>query len=246
MLEWVDISLLLFGAFLAGIVTGLTGFGTALTTMALWLYVIPPVLAAPLVAFCSLSAHLTTIRKIWPDVQGRAALPYLAGAFAGIPLGVWLLTWLEPSAFRLAVGIMLIGYPLFALLVKQPLKLTAKGVLPEAAIGVFSGVCGGLAGLSGPILVVWSQLSQWHKERARALLQVINMSIFIAAIATYAVRGLISMELLKIVAICFPGTLAGAWIGLRLYLKIDQETFRRVVLVLLMISGLGLILPRLL
>ncbi len=110
MFEWADISLLLLGAFLAGIVTGLTGFGTALTAMALWLYVISPVVAAPLVAFCSLSAHLFTIRKIWPDVERRAAFPYLAGAFVGIPFGVWLLTSLEPTFFKLSVGLVLIGY----------------------------------------------------------------------------------------------------------------------------------------
>ena len=174
------------------------------------------------------------------------ALPYLAGALIGIPFGVWLLTRLEPSFFKLTVGFVLIGYPLFVLLVKSPPKLALHRFAPQSGIGLFSGICGGFAGLSGPVLVVWSQLSQWPKERARAVLQVINMSIFVVAIVTYSVGGLITAEVLKVVAICLPGTLAGAWIGLKLYQQIDQEAFRKVVLVLLIISGLGLILPRLL
>ncbi len=85
--EAIDIILLLAGAFLAGIVTGLTGFGTALTAIAFWLFAISPVLAVPLVAFCSLASHSFTLRKIWPQMDFRAALPFLLGGLLGFPEG---------------------------------------------------------------------------------------------------------------------------------------------------------------
>ncbi len=242
----LDIALLLTGAFLAGIVTGLTGFGTALTAMALWLYAITPVLAAPLVAFCSLSSHLFTVRKIWPDMDFRAATPFVVGGVLGIPAGVWLLTILSPEMFKLLVGCVLIVYPLFTLLARKPPAIVQAPRLADGGIGVVAGICGGFAGLSGPILVIWSQMCQWSKQRARGVLQLINMIILLIAIAAYAFRGLITGELLTLVVLCVPATLCGAWIGLRLYQRIEQESFRRVVLALLMASGLGLILPRLL
>ncbi len=242
----LDIALLLTGAFLAGIVTGLTGFGTALTAMALWLYAITPVLAAPLVAFCSLSSHLFTVRKIWPDMDFRAAMPFVVGGVMGIPAGVWLLTILSPEMFKLLMGGVLIVYPLFTLLAGKPPAIAQVSRLADGGIGVIAGICGGFAGLSGPILVIWSQMCQWSKQRARGVLQLINMIILLIAIAAYAFRGLITGELLTLVALCVPATLCGAWIGLRLYQRIEQESFRRVVLALLMASGLGLILPRLL
>jgi hypothetical protein len=37
---------------------------------------------------------------------------------------------------------------------------------------------------------------------------------------------------------------AGLWVGFKLYGKLDDATFRKVVLVLLLIAGLGLIAPR--
>jgi uncharacterized membrane protein YfcA len=39
--------------------------------------------------------------------------------------------------------------------------------------------------------------------------------------------------------------LAGLWSGFRLYGKIDDETFRKAVLILLLLAGLSLIVPAL-
>lgn len=245
MLEIADIALLISGAFLAGVVTGLTGFGTALTAMAFWLYATTPVLAAPLVAFCSLSSHLFTVRKIWPHMDVRAALPFLVGSVFGIPVGVWLLTQLSPEVFRLAMGVLLIVYPLFALAGRTARAIESPGRTAEAGIGLVAGVCGGFAGISGPVLVVWSQLCRWSQQKARGVLQLINMTILSMAIVAFAARDLVTGELLILVALCVPATLCGSWIGLRFYECIDQDGFRRVVLILLMVSGLGLILPRL-
>ncbi|MEM1200845.1 MAG: sulfite exporter TauE/SafE family protein [Pseudomonadota bacterium] len=242
--EGLDIILLLVGAFLAGIVTGLTGFGTALTAMALWLYVVTPVLAAPLVAFCSLASHLFTVRKIWPDMDVRAALPFVIGGLLGIPGGVWLLTKIPADMFKMVVGTVLIAYPLFMLVARTPPAITGQNRVIAYAVGLASGVCAGFAGLSGPVLVIWSQLCRWSKERARSVLQLINMAILGVAVVAYGVRGLVSMELLTLVVLCVPAALCGSWIGLRLYQRIDQASFTRAVLVLLIASGLGLILPR--
>jgi len=41
-----------------------------------------------------------------------------------------------------------------------------------------------------------------------------------------------------------PAMLAGLWLGFKLYGKLDDTAFRKVILVLLLLAGLGLILPR--
>jgi uncharacterized membrane protein YfcA len=40
-----------------------------------------------------------------------------------------------------------------------------------------------------------------------------------------------------------PVLLAGLWLGVRLYGRLDDATFRKMVLVLLLLSGLTLVLP---
>jgi uncharacterized membrane protein YfcA len=42
-------------------------------------------------------------------------------------------------------------------------------------------------------------------------------------------------------AVAIPGTLAGSWLGMALYQRLDDRRFDRVVLFVLLLSGLGLI-----
>src|SRR6202035_5946879 len=52
--------LLFSGALAGGFVSGLAGFGTALMALGIWLYVLPPTTAVPLVVICSIVAQTST------------------------------------------------------------------------------------------------------------------------------------------------------------------------------------------
>ena len=62
---------------------------------------------------------------------------------------------------------------------------------------------------------------------------------------TMGITGAITSETLKLYALGFPFMLAGLWIGFKLYGTINDETFRKAVLVLLLFAGLSLIVPAL-
>ena len=57
----------ILGAMVAGFVQGLTGFAFALIAMSLWIWVLPPQLAAPLVAFALLWCHIIALTKRQKD-----------------------------------------------------------------------------------------------------------------------------------------------------------------------------------
>ena len=44
---------------------GLAGFGTALMALGIWLYVLPPSTAVPLVLICSIVAQTSTLPSFW-------------------------------------------------------------------------------------------------------------------------------------------------------------------------------------
>ena len=60
-----------------------------------------------------------------------------------------------------------------------------------------------------------------------------------------AVTGAVTVETLKLYGLGFPFMLAGLWSGFKLYGKIDDEIFRKAVLILLLLAGLSLIVPAL-
>ena len=69
------------------------------------------------------------------------------------------------------------------------------------------------------------------------------------SVATFAMialwlggAGFISRETTLLFAVGLPAILVGMWVGLKLYGKLDDAGFRKVVLALLMISGTTLVL----
>ncbi len=153
----------LFGAFLGGFVSGLTGFGTALTALGVWLYVLPPVTAATLVAFCSVASQVQTLPAIWHAIDRRRVWPMLVAGLLGVPVGARLLGLLDPALFRLCIGAVLLAFPAVLIVARRLPPLTSGGRAADAMVGFGGGVLGGLAGLSGVLPIMWATLRGWAR-----------------------------------------------------------------------------------
>ena len=235
------IILVVAGAFVGGFVAGLTGFGTGITALPLWLYAVPPVLAGPLVVVCSIVAQVQTLPAIWHAIDFKRVLPFIWGGLLGVPVGTLLLPHISVSAFRLGVGVLLIVYCGFLLMRRIRFHIQWGGRVADGVAGLCGGVLGGMAGLSGPPPTIWTGLRGWEKDARRGVLQSYNFSILTFALVSQAFAGLITAELGWLVLIALPGTLLGAFLGRRLYGRLDTVKFDRVVLTLLLIAGFALL-----
>jgi uncharacterized protein len=115
------------------------------------------------------------------------------------------------------------------------------GRLADGMVGFAGGILGGLAGLSGPLPILWANLRGWGKGERRGIFQTFNWTILTASLCLQAGSGLIGIEVLKLAVLAFPATLFGAWIGARTYHGLSDRNFRDLVLGLLFLSGLGLV-----
>ena len=68
---------------------------------------------------------------------------------------------------------------------------------------------------------------------------------FVVISVAQAVAGSITADTLTLYGLGVPFMLAGLWSGFKLFGKINDETFRKTVLALLLLAGLSLILPSL-
>lgn len=238
----MDTSLVvLAGALVGGFLSGLTGFGTGLSALPFWLQALTPSLASPLVVVCSLVAQLQTLPAIWHAIDLRRTLPFVAGGLLGVPAGTALLPLVSAQHFKIGVGTLLMFYCGFMLLSRVRVQLRRVGRPADALVGLCGGVLGGLAGLSGPVPTIWTGLRGWDKDARRGVLQAFNLAILAFALVTQAVAGLLNAELAHLVLIALPGTLGGAWLGRKVYNRLDTRGFDTVVLVLLMFSGAALL-----
>jgi len=236
-----DIALVVAGAAVAGFVNGLSGTGYALVSLGFWLHAMSPITAAPLVAFCSVCGHVQSLPRIWQGVVWSRVWPFLLGGLIGVPLGTAMLAHVQVKPLKIGVGLLLISYVSWMVLVRRPPVVRAGGRLADGAAGFGGGVLGGMASISGPIPVIWTQLRGWTMHEQRGVNQPFNMSILAFSVVTAAIAGFLDRTFFLWAAIVLPVTIIGAHVGLRLYRRIDDAQFRRIILVLLGLSGLTLI-----
>jgi len=243
-----EVSLFLFvlaGAWLGGFVSGLAGFGTGLVALGLWLHVVEPALAAPLVVICSVVAQLQSLFVVRRAMNWRRLWPFIAGGLIGVPLGVMALDQVPAEPFRAALGAFLVIYSAAMLLSGRLPVVAWGGRAADAIIGFGGGILGGAAGLSGPLPTLWCGLKGWNKDEQRAVFQTFNLSILASALVAYGVQGVLTAEVGRLALICLPGTVFGVWLGMKTYGRVDDRQFRRIVLWLLLVSGSFLVISQL-
>lgn len=240
-----SLAFVLLGALVAGFTTGFAGFGTGLVASGLWFHALPAPLVPPLVALASVAAHLVGLASVHRSFEWGRTAPFLLGGALGVPIGVAALSLASPTMLRLSVGLFLAGYAGF-----QLLGLARRGIgnlagrggrAADGAVGIAGGFLGGFAGLSGALPLVWLQMRGGPSDRQRATYQPFNLVVLSLASLGMALSGVLDARVLTIAALCLPVTLAGAWLGARVYTGVSEAAFRRTVLVLLLGSGAVLI-----
>jgi uncharacterized protein len=71
--------------------------------------------------------------------------------------------------------------------------------------------------------------------------QPVIVAVFVLTLLWCGGTGAVTAETIRLFVVGLPAVLIGTWLGLKLYGKLDEAAFRRVVLVLLLISGLTLL-----
>jgi len=233
------------GALAGGFVAGLAGFGTGITAMGVWLYVLPPSVAATLVVVCSAASQVQTLPKIWHAIDPKRVLPFIVPGLIGVPFGTALLSMVDVKTFKIGIGCLLLAYTTNALLVGKRPPSSWGGRTADGTVGFFGGVLGGLAGLSGPLPTMWASLRGWSKDQRRAVFQAFNLSILIAALLSHTVAGLMTRDLGLAVLTALPFTFLGSRLGVALYARVSEERFSKIILALLGLSGLTLVVMNL-
>lgn len=229
--------------FFAAFSKGITGMGFATTCLPIIALAMGLEVALPLVLVPSVASNIIvqveaghfreSIRRFWP---------MLIAGMLGVVIGLVLLTWMEARAAGAALGVVLIVYGLFAL--KTPnLTLPPRYEKPLGPVtGLATGVINGLTG--SQLMPVLPYLMALHLDRER-FVQAINCS-FTASSIVMAVGlskiGLMTTETALVSAI----GIAPVWIGLKLggniRRRLTPEIFRKLVIYMLMASGVLLLI----
>ena len=231
----------LAATFVAAVVAGLAGFAFGLVAAAVWLYILTPLQTATLIIGYGLLVQGYAVWKLRHAIGWSRIAPLLIGAAIGVPLGVLALSAADPNALRRGVGAVLVLYSLYGLLRPAKKPVTGGGAFADVSAGILNGALGGATGLAGIVATIWCQLRGWPKDQQRAVFQPVGVATFAMSAVWLGGQGSVSHDLIRLFALGLPVLLAGTWAGLKLYGTLDEAQFRKVVLILLLASGVVLL-----
>jgi uncharacterized membrane protein YfcA len=236
----LELPIFLLATFAGALVAGLSGFAFGLVAASIWLIILSPLQSATLIVAFGLIVQGYSVWKLRHALDWKKLWPFIAGAAVGVPIGVSVLTWANPATIRAGVGGFLVLYSLYAFFRPGLKPITGGGAAADASIGFLNGVLGGITGLAGILVTIWSGLRGWPKDQQRTVFQPVAVAIFLMSALWLGAKGAVTPDTIKLFAIGLPALIAGTWLGMKLYGRLDEASFRKVVLVLLFASGVAL------
>jgi uncharacterized protein len=229
-------SLFLAATFVGALVAGLSGFAFVLIAAAIWLHILTPLQTATLIIWFGLIVQGYSVWKLRNALSWSRIAPMI-GAAVGVPIGIFILSSANPHSLQMGVGFVLVLYSLYGLATPAMKPLTAGSKTADVGAGIINGVLGGATGFTGIVAVIWCQLRGWPKDQQRTVFQPVGVATFAMSALWLGARDLLTRDVLWLFALGLPVLLAGTWAGLKLYGRLDEAQFRKLVLLLLLVSG---------
>ena len=135
---WI-FTLFVLAAFAGGFVSGFSGFAMGLVVSGVWLHIITPIQTAALIAGYGLLTQGYGILKLRQALDWQKIWPLSLGTTIGIPIGVILLSHLNPVYLRFGVGVLLVLYTVYGL-ARPAFKPMKIGVGADIGIGIVNGL----------------------------------------------------------------------------------------------------------
>ena len=235
---WVAVSIVIFVA--AGL-SSTVGFAfSAIAAAMIFHLVSDTVEAVQIMMVASIAIQAYSVAGMWRMISLRACAPFLVGGIATIPAGVYLLLSFRPQAYVFSMGLALALYGAY-MLFKQPPSITRGGVATDMAVGALGGITGPLAAFPGAFVTIWCGMRGWDKVAQRSVYQpyiLVLQVLTLGGLSLVSGRSVLDGHL---IAYALPGV-AGAYLGLQVFQKLNDVQFRRLVNLALIASGVALAL----
>lgn len=209
--------------------------------MAFWAWTLDPRLAAVVVVGCSVVGQAITIAAARRGFNLKRTLPFIAGGVLGVPVGVTILPLVDQVTFRAIVGGLLALFCPAMLFFGGKPRFAKERPAANSGIGFIGGVLGGIGGFTGAVPTLWASLQAWTKDEQRAIIQWFNLAMHVVTITGYGASGLITAERAKWLLVAIPAMVIPSLAGAKLYTKISDVAFRRLILVILSATGVALL-----
>lgn len=221
--------------FVAAFFSGLSGFGFALIALPLLTFFLDLQTIVPLMVMLGVSTSLTnTILLRRSILFGKIGL-LMAGALAGTPAGAYCLGHVPAHWLGMGLGAVMVaamGYQFWAK--PEPRRL---GFAPTILAGGVSGLLSGSIGAAGPPVIVYSSIQPWTKDQSKGVMACYFTLVGIYTLIMFIATGLATSKALSLYPLLLPALALGLFLGGRLYARITDHGYRKMVLAMVFVLG---------
>jgi uncharacterized protein len=233
--------LLSVAVFLGAFVSGFAGFAFSAVAGAILLHTLLPMEVVPLMMACSVGVQATNLWALRRDIEWKQSLVLVLGGILGVPIAVWLLQNTDARIFREVFGLVVIIYAGYMLFRPGLSNLKLMNPSRNALVGFGGGLIGGLTAMPGALPTIWCDMHGVPKNQQRGLVQPFIAAMQIFALALMLMHHSLSVGVFANLLLSIPALIAGAVLGILAFRNVSEQIFRRLILLVLLVSGLLLV-----
>ena len=221
-------------AAVASCIQALSGFGFSLFIVPFLSLLIGPKDTVVLANLLSVTVNLIQFPRLRHSIERPTATVLAVGSFAGMPVGLAVLLLIDPAALKLLIALAVLG---FTLLIMRGLRIHGGGLPGGLATGFVSGILNTSTSMSGPPIVLYLQGKGLSPAAFRSTTNAFFLVTAVGAVGLLFASGAVKPWILGAFALALPAAEAGRIFGNRIFERIDELRFRRLVFAVLLTTG---------
>ncbi|WP_461210247.1 sulfite exporter TauE/SafE family protein [Desulfocurvus sp. DL9XJH121] len=198
-----------------------------------------PVAVSTLVILGQVLNTVVLFQHRWHADWRASVLPMTLFSLPGIPVGVWLLSWLDVRLLQGCLGAVLIFHSLYQMYARPTAR--AVNTAGKGLAGFIGGILGGALNSQGPPILVYVSLQPWTKDLVKGTIAAFFFTTGLGVLAVQAADGLLTGQVQNLTLWCLPTLLAGTWAGRLAYVRMGEGGYRRLFLGLILALGVMLL-----
>ena len=232
------------GMGIGGFAKGVVGFALPLVALSIMASFLPgktavALLILPVLVSNLLQALRTGPAEAWGSLRRFWRLNLVFAVV--IVAAAQLVVGMSDAVLFAVIGVAITAAGLSQLLGWRPSVAPRHARLAECGAGALSGVLGGLAGIWGPPLVMYLLAIRSPKAE---MIRAQSITFFLGGLLLFGAHlrsGLLNATTLPVSALMVAPALLGMFIGYGVQDRLDQDLFRRITLIVLVVSGVNLL-----
>lgn len=224
-------------AFLAGLVQGVSGFGSGTVQMMFlpWFFPLNEAAGIGGVVSCTLTAVLFFRYRKFVKLR-KVVMPIILYAF-GSYCSISFSTMVDQALMKRVMGAFLILLSIYFLFVRKT-KMERVGFVTAAVFSVLSGISDGLFGIGGPLMVILFLARSESKEEYLGNTQALFFVTLVINCLLRVYKGILTTLHIPYILLGIALIWAGGFVASRIADRIDGERLRKIVYVCVGLAGL--------